>query len=196
MIVGRPPLVYSRMPTAVPCLPTGRPRELMRFLLKALTHIPLPILYGFGFVAYCIVFHVMRWRRDRAEADIANAFPEKSAQERADIVRRCYRNLADTVVEAFWGFGASADALKARVKFEDAGAHPARHRPQADASCCSPPITATGSGCCSRPAPISRSRSTSSTSRSDWPRSTSSCATCAAASAASSFRARNSSTSF
>ena len=91
----------------------------MRFLLKALTHIPLPILYGFGFVAYFIAFHVMRWRRDRAEADIANAFPEKSAQQRAEILRRCYRNLADTVVEAFWGFGASADAIKARVTFED-----------------------------------------------------------------------------
>jgi len=92
----------------------------MRFFLKLLTHIPLPILYGFGFVAYCIVFHLMRWRRDRAEADVANAFPEKSQDERADIVRRCYRNLADTIVEAFWGFGASASALKARVKFEDA----------------------------------------------------------------------------
>jgi KDO2-lipid IV(A) lauroyltransferase len=91
----------------------------MRFLLKALTHIPLPILYGFGYLAYFIVFHVMRWRRDRAAADIANAFPEKSAQQRADILRRCYRNLADTIVEAFWGFGASADAIKARVTFED-----------------------------------------------------------------------------
>jgi len=91
----------------------------MRFLLKALTHIPLPILYGFGFVAYCIAFHVMRWRRDRAEADVANAFPEKSAQERAEIVRQCYRNLADILVEAFWGFGASVKAIKARVTFED-----------------------------------------------------------------------------
>ena len=92
----------------------------MRFFLKALTYIPLPILYGFGFVAYCIVFHLMRWRRDRAEADVANAFPEKSPEERADIVRRCYRNLADTIVEAFWGFGASASALKERVRFVDA----------------------------------------------------------------------------
>jgi len=92
----------------------------MRFFLKTLTYIPLPILYGFGFVAYCIVFHLMRWRRDRAEADVANAFPEKSAEERADIVRRCYRNLADTIVEAFWGFGASASALKERVRFVDA----------------------------------------------------------------------------
>ena len=92
----------------------------MRFLLKALTHIPLPILYGFGFIAYVVAYHLMRWRRDRAEFDVANAFPEKSPQERTRIVRDCYRNLADTLVEAFWGFGASAKALKARVTFADA----------------------------------------------------------------------------
>jgi len=104
-------------PAHYPALPAYS----MRFLLKALTHIPLPILYGLGFVAYFVAFHVMRWRRDRAETDIANAFPEKSAEERAAIVRSCYRNLADTIVEAFWGFGASTDAIKARVTFEDPG---------------------------------------------------------------------------
>jgi KDO2-lipid IV(A) lauroyltransferase len=61
----------------------------------------------------------MRWRRDDAERDIANAFPDKTAAERADIVRRAYRNLADTLVESFWGYGASADALKRRVAFEN-----------------------------------------------------------------------------
>lgn len=93
----------------------------MRLFLKALTHIPLPILYGFGFVAYCIVFHVMRWRRERALADVARAFPEKSPEEHARIVKQCYRNLADTVAEAFWGYGASAEAIKARVTFDDGG---------------------------------------------------------------------------
>ncbi len=91
----------------------------MRLILKALTHIPLPILYVFGYVAYFIAFHLMRWRRDRAERDIANAFPEKSPEWRADLLRQCYRNLADTIVEAFWGFGASAEQLKSRVKFAD-----------------------------------------------------------------------------
>jgi len=92
----------------------------MRFFLKALTHIPLPILYLFGYVAYFIAFHLMRWRRDRAERDIANAFPEKPPEWRATLLRQCYRNLADTIVEAFWGFGASAEQLKSRVKFADA----------------------------------------------------------------------------
>jgi len=92
----------------------------MRFFLKALTYIPLPILYLFGYVAYFIAFHIMRWRRDRAERDIANAFPEKPPEWRATLLRQCYRNLADTIVEAFWGFGASAEQLKAGVKFADA----------------------------------------------------------------------------
>jgi Kdo2-lipid IVA lauroyltransferase/acyltransferase len=91
----------------------------MRYLFKALTFIPLPILYGVGYVAYFVAYHLMRWRRDRAEADVANAFPDKPVAERREIVRRCYRNLADTMVEAFWGFGASPDAIKKRVTFED-----------------------------------------------------------------------------
>ena len=62
-----------------------------------------------------VAFHVMRWRRDRAERDVANAFPEKSQEERDRIVRQCYRNLADTIVEAFWGFGASAEAIEGAV---------------------------------------------------------------------------------
>ena len=62
----------------------------------------------------------MRWRRDRAEARRRQRLPGKErARSAPRIVRQCYRNLADTIVEAFWGFGASAEALKARVKFED-----------------------------------------------------------------------------
>jgi KDO2-lipid IV(A) lauroyltransferase len=91
----------------------------MRILLKLLTRIPLPLLYRGAWLMYFIAFHVLRWRRTQVEGDIANAFPGKSAAERADIVRRSYRNLADTLVEAFWGFGAKAGALKRRVAFEN-----------------------------------------------------------------------------
>ncbi len=91
----------------------------MRLLLKLLTRIPLPLLYPWAWLIYAIAFHAMRWRRDRAELDVANAFPDKSPAERAEIVRRAYRNLADTLVEAFWGFGASAQALKGRVAIEN-----------------------------------------------------------------------------
>ncbi len=92
---------------------------MMHSLLKVLTRLPLPVMYGVGFLMYFVVFHLMRWRRDRAKDDIANAFPEMSPKERATILKDSYRNLADAVMESFWGFGASTDAIKERVTIED-----------------------------------------------------------------------------
>ena len=91
----------------------------MRLLLKALTRVPLPVLYALGTFIYVIVFHVVRWRRDQVESDIARAFPEKAPAERARILQQSYRNIADVVMEAMWGFGASAEALAQRVTFEN-----------------------------------------------------------------------------
>ncbi len=91
----------------------------MRFLLKALARTPLPLLYAYGWAVYAIVFHIFRWRRRQVASDVAQAFPEKSDAERAAIVQQSYRNLATIAVESVWGFGASADALRARVAFEN-----------------------------------------------------------------------------
>ena len=91
----------------------------MQLVLKALSRIPLPLLYPWAGLIYFVAFHLVRWRRDRAEADVAEAFPERDDADRARIVRNAYRNLADTLVEAFWGFGASAEALNKRVAFEN-----------------------------------------------------------------------------
>jgi Kdo2-lipid IVA lauroyltransferase/acyltransferase len=91
----------------------------VQFLLRLLTRVPLRLLYPWSALVYFIAFYVMRWRRADCERDVANAFPEKTAHERAVIVRRAYRNLADTLVEAFWGFGASAKAIERRVAMEN-----------------------------------------------------------------------------
>ena len=91
----------------------------MRLLLKALACVPLPMLYPGGWFIYVIVFHVVRWRRNQVTGDIERAFPDKSAAERAEILRKSYRNLADVAMEILWGFGASAEALKRRVVFDN-----------------------------------------------------------------------------
>ena len=93
----------------------------MRVLLKALTRVPLPLLYTWSAVVYFVAFRLLRWRRDRAELDLRNSFPEMRKEERARILRQSYRNLADTLFEAFWGYGASAEALKRRVTIENPG---------------------------------------------------------------------------
>ena len=91
----------------------------MQFLLKSITRAPLPLLYAVGWLVYAIVFHVARWRRPQVASDLARAFPEKSKAERAAIERQSYRNLADVVMETIWGFGASAETMKRRVRFDN-----------------------------------------------------------------------------
>lgn len=78
---------------------------------------PPRVLDAFGYVAYFVVFRVLRWRRRLAATNLANAFPERSPAERELILRQSYRNLGSTLAEALWGFSASPAALTARVRF-------------------------------------------------------------------------------
>jgi KDO2-lipid IV(A) lauroyltransferase len=91
----------------------------MRYVLKFLTHLPLPVLYALGRFAYFVSFHVLRWHRDLAARNLANAFPEKSADERAKLLKQSYVNLGETLAETFWGFGATAEQLAERVAIEN-----------------------------------------------------------------------------
>ena len=91
----------------------------MRHVLKFLTRLPLPVLYALGQFAYFVTFHVVRWHRELAVRNLANAFPEKSPQERAALLKQSYVNLGQTLAETFWGFGASAEELAQRVAIEN-----------------------------------------------------------------------------
>jgi Kdo2-lipid IVA lauroyltransferase/acyltransferase len=91
----------------------------MKSVLKLLARLPLPLLYGLGWVAYVLTFHVLRWRRDLSARNLATAFPEKTASELHAIMRRNYRNLGETLAEIFWSFGATADEMKGRVVFDN-----------------------------------------------------------------------------
>ena len=78
---------------------------------------PPRLLDAFGYVAYVVVYRVLRWRRRLAATNLANAFPEKSVAERDVVLQQSYRNLGHTLGEALWGYAASADALTARVRY-------------------------------------------------------------------------------
>ena len=67
----------------------------MRWMLDALTRLPLPVLYAIGRGVRFVAFHVVRWRRVIAMENIAAAFPEHSPAEHAAILRASYDNLAD-----------------------------------------------------------------------------------------------------
>ena len=91
----------------------------MKFLLKTLTYFPLPLIYPWGWLMYVVAFRVLRWRRKRVEEDVARAFPDMSGAERHRIVRQMYRNLGDGLIEALWGYGASAEEFRRRVVMEN-----------------------------------------------------------------------------
>lgn len=80
---------------------------------------PLPALYPWGWCVYVIGFHILRWRRDQVEHDIAVSLPTLSRAERAAVVRQSYRRVGDLLMEMIWGFGASGRALTRRVTFEN-----------------------------------------------------------------------------
>jgi KDO2-lipid IV(A) lauroyltransferase len=91
----------------------------VQFLLKSLTHLPLPVLQELGRAIFRIAYYVLRWRRPLATANLRNAFPEKSDAERAAILKQSYRNLANLIVEGFYGYGASAEEMRSRVQVEN-----------------------------------------------------------------------------
>ena len=82
-----------------------------------MTRWPRRVLDDFGYIAYVFVYHVLRWRRALSAENIANAFPEKSAAERAQILQQSYRNLGRFLAEALWGWHARAEELAAQVHF-------------------------------------------------------------------------------
>jgi KDO2-lipid IV(A) lauroyltransferase len=88
-------------------------------LFRALALLPLPVLHALGYGFYVLAFHIVRWRVKLARANLAGAFPEKTAAERETILRDSYLNLARTVMEAIWGYRASGEELMKRVHFEN-----------------------------------------------------------------------------
>ena len=91
----------------------------MNIFLRLLAWTPLPLLYVYGDILHFLTFYVFRWRVDLARRNLAAAFPDMPAAERQSILRQNYRNLARTLMEAFWGARASGEALMARVAFEN-----------------------------------------------------------------------------
>jgi Kdo2-lipid IVA lauroyltransferase/acyltransferase len=98
----------------------GRGESIVSALFfRFLALFPLPALYPWGWCAYILGFHVLRWRRDQVEHDIAVSLPNLSPAQRAEVVRQSYRRVGDLLMEMIWGFGASGQALMRRVAFEN-----------------------------------------------------------------------------
>lgn len=88
-------------------------------MLKLLSKLPLPVLYLFSGVLYCLLYYVVRYRRKVVAAHLQQAFPDKCAAERKLIAKKFYRGFSDVTVEALYSGNMSREEVSERVQFKN-----------------------------------------------------------------------------
>jgi KDO2-lipid IV(A) lauroyltransferase len=84
--------------------------------LYLLSLLPWRVIYLVGDGLYVLMYHVIRYRREVVIKNLLIAFPEKTLEERQEIARQFYHNLADTFVETIKLLSISDRSLAKRYK--------------------------------------------------------------------------------
>ena len=69
---------------------------------------------------YFILRFVLHYRRDVIMTNLRNAFPERDEEELRSIMHKCYRNLAEQMINTISLAGITPEQLKQRATFPDA----------------------------------------------------------------------------
>jgi KDO2-lipid IV(A) lauroyltransferase len=69
-----------------------------------LSLLPLKILYFISDIGYVLVYYIFKYRRNIVDANLLQAFPEKTPAARKDIAKKYYHNLLDSFVETIKSF--------------------------------------------------------------------------------------------
>ncbi|GAA3986221.1 lysophospholipid acyltransferase family protein [Mucilaginibacter dorajii] len=77
--------------------------------------LPFWFLYLISDVLFVVIYYIVHYRRAVVQQNLANAFPEKSVQERRQIERKYYRYLADLIVETVKMITVSEKQIQKRV---------------------------------------------------------------------------------
>jgi KDO2-lipid IV(A) lauroyltransferase len=84
-----------------------------------ITLLPLRVLYLFSDLFYLALYYLAGYRRKVVAANLRNAFPEKSEEERKKIERRFYRHLSDLFVETLKATHMSPKQISRRFAIRD-----------------------------------------------------------------------------
>lgn len=92
----------------------------MYYLLFSIVYLvsllPFRILYGISDVCYFLLYHVFGYRKKVTFENLSFAFPEKSATELEQIMRRFYRSFCDQWIEVVKLISISKRQLNKRVR--------------------------------------------------------------------------------
>jgi KDO2-lipid IV(A) lauroyltransferase len=86
-------------------------------LLKLISYLPFPVLYGLSGIFSFILQYVVRYRKEVITANLRLAFPEYNDKQIAVIVRKFYRHFGDITLETVKGYSLSREEFSRRITF-------------------------------------------------------------------------------
>ncbi|MCC6286698.1 MAG: lysophospholipid acyltransferase family protein [Chitinophagaceae bacterium] len=87
-------------------------------LLYLFSFLPFWIIYRISDFFYFILHYVIGYRRVLLMKNLSIAFPEKTEQEKKQIIKKFYRNFTDTFLEAIKLLSMSQKSLEKRIQFD------------------------------------------------------------------------------
>ncbi len=90
-----------------------------KFTLKCIAAIPLPILYSVSRPLYFLLYYIVRYRRNIAENNIRNSFPELNDSEAKALLKLHYRNFCDVIIEMLKTVNLKPEELNNHVNFKN-----------------------------------------------------------------------------
>ena len=92
---------------------------MQRLIVKCFSAIPLPILYCFSWPLYILLFYIIRFKRDIAENNIYNSFPNLSTAEKNALLKAHYKNYCEVIFEIIHSINIEPEKLLNHVTFEN-----------------------------------------------------------------------------
>ncbi|MEN9700344.1 MAG: hypothetical protein RLZZ301_1542 [Bacteroidota bacterium] len=89
------------------------------FIVLPLSKLPLWFLYRIADILYFLLITILPYRKKVIAANLALAFPEKSATERQQLQKAFYRHFADILIESVKNLSISASELKRRMHVQN-----------------------------------------------------------------------------
>lgn len=87
-------------------------------LLYLVSFLPLWIIYRISDAISFLLYYVIGYRREVLMKNLSIAFPEKTEREKKHIIKKFYKNFADTFLEAIKLLSMSESSLRKRVQFD------------------------------------------------------------------------------
>ena len=72
---------------------------MQRLAFTVISWLPFPLIYACAWLAYLLIYHVVRYRRDVVKENLRQSFPEKSDAELAVLGKKFYRRLTQVAFE-------------------------------------------------------------------------------------------------